>query len=306
MKLAGIDIGTNTTRLIIFDKESNKVLEKRRIITRLGENFNGLISIIAKKRLIETLNYFKEIMHAHHISKLKAVGTSVIRECIEREQFIEEIFEKTGIRIEVIDGKKEAELTLKGVLWSLKNDIKDFILLDIGGGSNEYTLVEKREPKKSVSLNFGVVYLYEKFIKNDPPTDEELTNLANYIVENLITIENFFNKKDYSNYHFVGTAGTVTTLAAIHQNLKEYKPELINNHSIPKKFISNLLNKMVNLTNQERLKNYFLEKGREDVIIPGIMIILKTMEQFGFDEVISIDSGLLEGIIIELMEEDNA
>ncbi len=306
MKLAGIDIGTNTTRLIVFDKESNKVLEKRRIITRLGENFNGLISIIAKKRLIEALNYFKEIMYAHRIQKLKAIGTSVIRECIEREQFLQEIFEKTGIRIEVIDGKKEAELTLKGVLWSLEDDIKDFILLDIGGGSNEYTLVEKRKPEKSVSLNFGVVYLYEKFIKNDPPTDEELTNLANCIVENLITVENFFNKKDYSNYNFVGTAGTVTTLAAIHQNLKEYKPELINNHSIPKKFITNLLNNMLKLTNQERLKNYFLEKGREDVIIPGIMIILKTMEQFGFDEIIAIDSGLLEGIIIELMEEENA
>ena len=306
MKIAGIDIGTNTTRLIIFDTEKNKVIEKRRIITRLGENFNGLISILAKKRLINTLNYYKEIMYAHRIEKFKAIGTSVIRECIERDQFIQDIFEKTGIRIEVIDGKKEAELTLKGVMWSLDKDIKNFMLLDIGGGSNEFTLVENGKPKNSVSLNFGVVYLYEKHIKHDPPLNEELTNLINDIVKNLIIVDNFFNKKDISNYYFVGTAGTVTTLAAIHQNLKEYKPELINNHTIPKEFIKNILNDMIKISNKERLKKYFLEKGREDVIIPGILIILKTMEHFGFKNIISIDSGLLEGIVIEILEEIDA
>ena len=306
MKLAGIDIGTNTTRLIIFDSENKRVVEKRRIITRLGENFNGFISIVAKKRLIETLNYFKEIMYAHRIEKFKAIGTSVIRECVEKEQFVQEIFEKTGIRIEIIDGKKEAELTFKGVIWSLDRDINNFLLLDIGGGSNEYTLVENGKPIKSVSLNFGVVFLYENFLKNDPPTSEELTKMANNIVENLIIVENYFNKKELSLYKFVGTAGTITTLAAIHQNLKEYKPELINNHIIPKKFVREVLDDMLKLTNSQRLSKYFLEKGREDVIIPGIMIVLKTMQHFGFNNIISIDSGLLEGIVIELMEENNA
>ncbi len=181
MKLAGIDIGTNTTRLIIFDKSLNKILEKRRIITRLGENFNGYISEKALDRLIRTLNYFKEIMYAHKVYSYKAYATSALREAKNRKEVIEKIRELTGINVEVIDSKKEAELTFKGVLWSLDRKISDFILLDIGGGSNEYSLVLNRKIKKTISLNFGVVYLLEKFIKNDPPDNMELKLLEEEI-----------------------------------------------------------------------------------------------------------------------------
>ncbi len=304
MKIAGIDIGTNTTRLIIYDQKLNKIVLKRREITRLGENFNGKIIESAKKRLINTLEGFKEIMFKFGVKRYRAIATSVVRESENSHAFINEIKRLTGITINIINGEEEAKLTLNGVMWSLDKNVKDFLLLDIGGGSNEFTFVKNGKYQSSISLKFGVVFLYEKFIFHDPPQDEELTSMINEIYINLKKVKDKIGELPETTT-FVGTAGTITTISAIHQNLKNYIPEKINNHFIPADYIRKLANTMIKLTNLQRLKKFNIEKGREDVIIPGILITLKTMEFFGFNGVISIDSGLLEGIVLSIIKEDN-
>ncbi len=305
MKVAAIDIGTNTTRLLIIDSVSMKVLEKVRTITRLGENFNGILQDNAKARVLKTLENYKNIMKKHSVNLYRAVATSVIRESANGKKFVEEVYDKLRLKIDIISGKEEAELTFLGVLSVLDKNIENFLLLDIGGGSNEYSLAKNRTLIKSISEKFGVVFLYEKFIHHDPPKNSEIKNASTEISKFLTQIKNKFSASLPKQLYFVGTAGTITTLSAIYQNLKIYKPELINNHKIPKSFINKLLNEMLLMTNFERFEKYNIEKGREDVILIGLLIVKHTMETFGFNEIISIDASLLEGVAFDLLKHKN-
>jgi exopolyphosphatase/guanosine-5'-triphosphate,3'-diphosphate pyrophosphatase len=305
MKVAAIDIGTNTTRMLIIDIESSKILEKMRTVTRLGENFNGILLDKAKNRVIETLTKYKTIMDGHNIERYRAVATSVVREAVNGREFTEEIFKKVGLKIEIINGQEEAKITFCGVISFLEKKINDFLLLDIGGGSNEFSLIKNRTLIKSLSEKFGVVFLYEKYIKHDPPLAIEIENLSKEIKYNINAIKDKFNRLLSNKFFFVGTAGTVTTLSYIHQNLQKYEPKLINNHKIPKKFLDELIEEMLTLTNIERFEKYKIEKGREDVILVGLLIIKFCMEIFNFDFIVSIDSGLLEGIAYSIKTHDN-
>ena len=300
MKVATIDIGTNTTRLAIIDRDSMKVLDKFRTVTRLGENFNGNLDNNAIDRVVNVIKLYKTVMDKYNVEKFRGVATSVVRESANGKELIDKIYKETGLKIDVISGEEEAELTFYGVLSVLDKNIKDFILLDIGGGSNEYILVKDRKIVDSISLKFGVVFLYEKFVKNDPPAIYEIEKIETEIKNNLNIIKKNFKNYGLDNLSFVGTAGTVTTLSAIELGLEEYDPEKVNNNKISKDFLTDLINNMISLTNKERFEKYNIEKGREDVIVPGLLIVKDTMEFFSFQQIISIDSSLLEGIAYKM------
>ena len=302
MKAASIDIGTNTTRLAIVENNPFKVISKFRTVTRLGQNFSGNIIPEAKERVLSALKKYSNIIKENRVSSVRGVATSVIREAKNGREFVDEIYRKTGLKIDVINGEEEALLTLKGVISVLDKKIKNFLLLDIGGGSNEFTLIKDSEVLDSISLKFGVVFLYEKYVKNNPPENEEIISMENEIVDNLKIVAEKFRLTDYNDFHFVGTAGTVTTLSAIDLQLKNYIPEKINNHRIKKEFLIKTLQSMLSMTNNERGERYFIEKGREDVIVSGFLIIKNCMELFGFNNIISIDSGLLEGVAYDMIE----
>ena len=300
MKVATIDIGTNTTRLAIIDKNSMKIINKFRTVTRLGENFNGNLDKDAINRVVNIIKLYKTVMDKYNVEKFRGVATSVVREAANGKELIDKIYRETELRIEIISGEEEAELTFYGVLSVLDKNIKDFILLDIGGGSNEYILVKDRKIVNSISLKFGVVFLYEKYVKNDPPGREELKKIETEIKKHLKIVKEKFANYVLNNLSFVGTAGTITTLSAIELGLNEYAPEKVNNNKISKDFLIDLINDMINLTNKERFEKYNIEKGREDVIVPGLLIVKHTMEFFNFQQIISIDSSLLEGIAYKM------
>ena len=302
MKVATIDIGTNTTRLAIIDKDSLKVMDKFRTVTRLGENFNGNLDKNAINRVVNVIKLYKTVMDKYNIEKFRGVATSVVREAANGKELIDKIYKETGLKIDVISGEEEAELTFYGVLSVLDKNVRDFILLDIGGGSNEYIFVKDRKIVDSISLKFGVVFLYEKFVKNDPLDREELIKIETEIKKHLKIVKEKFVNYGLNNLSFVGTAGTVTTLSAIELGLKEYAPEKVNNNKISKDFLIDLINAMIRLTNKERFEKYNIEKGREDVIVPGLLIVRNTMELFNFQQIISIDSSILEGIAYKIIQ----
>jgi exopolyphosphatase/guanosine-5'-triphosphate,3'-diphosphate pyrophosphatase len=302
MKFAAIDIGTNTTRLAIVENNPFKVLSKYRAVTRLGEGFSKELIPKAQKRVIDVLKNYADIIKTFNVSHTAGVATSVVREASNGKEFVEKIFKETGIEIEIIDGEKEAFLTLKGVMSVLDSNIENFMLLDIGGGSNEFSLIKKGKLVDSISLKFGVVFLYEKFIGHNPPESGEIEQMQEEIRNNVLKIKEKFKIEKISDFHFVGTAGTVTTLSAINLGLKNYLPEKINNNRINKNFLEFVLKDMLKLTNKQRGEKYFIEKGREDVIISGMFIIKEAMEIFGFREIVSIDASLLEGVAINMIE----
>jgi exopolyphosphatase/guanosine-5'-triphosphate,3'-diphosphate pyrophosphatase len=318
-RYASIDVGTNTVRLLIGEpdpEQGYRVLFRDRAITRLGGNFSddvGLIDRAAADRTIQALRSFSKSLLRFQVDNVKAVGTSVCRRAHNRDEFINEVLSQTGLKIDVLTGNDEALLTFKGVLQVIGND-GAFVIMDIGGGSTEYVLGCNGEEIGVYSIEMGVVSLTEAFLRSDPSTPDELAKLEEEIEMTLSHLMSRMKKNgidlatfsDVNHARLVGTAGTPTTLAAIDQNMEEYKPEMINGYSLPQERLREMYHYLSQLTLRERINIPSLEKGREDVILAGIAIILKTMELLGFKGLIVSDSGLLEGALLDVLGEGDS
>ena len=301
--LAGIDIGTNTVRLLIADvkdKYNFREIRSERRITRLGEGLieNSRLMPSAEDRTIFVLKEFGEILKGYPVEALTAVATSAVREAENGKEFVDKIKVETDFDIEIISGEEEARRTFIGVLSGLNNRNGSLLIMDIGGGSTEFIVSKNAEVLDSISTGLGVVKLTERFVKSDPVTEAEIENLNKIIKDELKNLKNKFNS--LNNTTFVGTAGTITTLAAIDQNLTLYNPLRINNYILKKKSVDRIFDNLKFMTIEERLNIPALEKGREDLIIAGTVIVQSVMEIFGFNEMVVCDYGLREGIIIDL------
>lgn len=313
--LASIDIGTNTFRLLISDLDDNGILHPRllkREITRLGGGFtaSGVLTEESMNRGINTLSAFSELLKEHKVDKVRAVATSVVREAGNGRDFISLVKDNAGLDVEVIGGEEEASLALKGVLSCVNVKTRYALAFDIGGGSTEYILSNRRAPLYSESLRLGVVHATETFLKSDPPKEEEVGRLSTHVEEMLRPfLERLVGvglreklPPQNSDIALVGTAGTITTLAAMDLGIESYDPSRINNHILAYETVKRLFTLMLPLTLSERRRLKALEGGREDLIIAGTIIVLKTMEVFGFERMLVSDGGLLEGVLVEMVE----
>lgn len=302
MRTASIDIGTNTIRLLICENSPQKQVEKvfiDRLITRLGEGFaenTRQISPIAANRSISALNNFSKIIKEYDVKKIRAVATSVVRESKNGQDFINEVANKTGIEVEVISGDEEARLTVLGVLNSITAKPDNCVIFDIGGGSTEYVHIWDNEIVNLTSTNLGVVHLTEQYLKNEIETEGEISTLSQLVAQHLNEQLKSFKTSGIKELSLIGTAGTPTTLAAIELGLKDYKPELVNNSTLSKKMVLSRIQELIQIPKKDRAKIVGLEKGREDILIAGAIILIETLKKFSCDELIVSDGGVLEGI----------
>lgn len=309
--LASLDLGTNTFRLLIAEVTDGGTLTPiviKRAITRLGEGIHksGTIQPHAIERGMKVLEQFSQIINQHKVEKVFAVSTSVAREAKNGEIFVSQVFKRTGILVKILTGFEEALLTLKGIFSVVNNITQKSLLFDIGGGSTEFIWAEDASPIKIVSINLGVVYLAENLIGSDPPTSKELSYLRNTIKDSLQSIdikEDIIYVKSSTTTtapsSLVGTAGTVTTLAAIDQKMGKYDPLKINNYILSRETIEHIYQHLSCLSLAERKAIPGLEEGREEVILPGAAIVLEIMDYFSFNQIIVSDAGLLEGILLD-------
>lgn len=297
-KLAVIDLGTNTARLLIGCPGEAGIIQTvllKRHITRLGGGFSretGL-SEDAKTRTIAVMNDFAATIKDHGVAKVRAVATSAVRDALNGRSFSAEVSAKTGIFLEVIDGNEEAILTLRGVLSGLDIRSGDFFVFDVGGGSTEYTLAQGEAPRFTRSLPLGVVRLTEGKASFEAMVDKITRELDKLAAE----IDSAGLRESILNATLVGTAGTATTLAAIHLRMEDYDYRKVNNYCLSVADIRDILTMLLPMSIEERLTVPGLEKGREDLIIAGILITIKTMEMFGFNYLKVCDYGLLEGLM---------
>lgn len=297
-RIAAIDVGTNTARLLIGCVDASGSIQPlllKRHITRLGGGFSkeSGLSAEARERTINAMLDFAKALKDHGVTKVRAVATSAVRDALNGKFFSEEVSAKTGIRLEVIDGNEEAILTLRGVLTGLGKPSGDYFIFDVGGGSTEYTLTQGETPLFTRSLPLGVVRLTEGKVTYDAMSDKisrELTKLAD-------EIEKAGFRKNMAHAVLVGTAGTATTLAAINLKMTDYDYRKVNNYCLSLDSIKGILAELLPMNPAERLSVPGLEKGREDLIIAGILITIKTMEIFGYEQLKVSDYGLLEGLI---------
>lgn len=301
-----VDAGTNTFRLLISRANLKSILSPLLIeqrIVRLGEGFNetGIINKDAIDRAIKTLAHFYSISKQYNSTNFYVAGTSIFREAKNSMSLILNVKEQLGVSIEVLSPEQEAQLSVMGCIAGLKKARK-ILLIDIGGGSTEFVLWDKNRPKFINSLPLGVVHLREKFLKSDPPEDEELYKLNRFIANKIKKVYNSLIKLNADNdFLLMGTAGTVTTIGAILIGMKRYDREKINMLRISKRKIEGLYLMMSRMKSSQRLKIPGMVKGREDLIVPGIAIVLETMKLFRKKILQISDYGLLEGLAINFL-----
>jgi exopolyphosphatase/guanosine-5'-triphosphate,3'-diphosphate pyrophosphatase len=299
--LASIDLGTNTARLLIGSVTDGKVTRCHivRRITRLGGGFTKTsgISDEARQRSVAAMKEFAESIAAFRPVRLKAVTTSAVRDAANGREFCHKVLEETGIELEIISGEDEGRMTLSGVISGIDTIPEYLLVFDIGGGSTEYTLARGDEILFTRSLPLGVVRLTEG--------KSNITAISKKIEKELqplvMEIRNAGFEAELAKATLLGTAGTATTLAAISRQLENYDYRLINNYQLSIDEIRDILARLLPLSPKERLAQVIgLEQGREDLIIAGTLLTLKTMELFGLPMLKVSDFGLLEGVLLDL------
>jgi exopolyphosphatase/guanosine-5'-triphosphate,3'-diphosphate pyrophosphatase len=294
---AAIDFGTNTARLIIATRSSTGInpVHFEREVVRLGGGFTDEfgLSADAQERGLACLHRFSAVISAYGVVKVSASATSAVRDAVNGGQFVAKVFEETGIKLAVINGEVEARLTLEGVLSGLDSEPGGLVILDVGGGSTEFTLSSQGLPLFIKSMPIGVVRLTEGF-----STICEMTERVESVIDQL---ENDLDAAEISvsgELELVGTAGTATTVAAIKLEMVDYDYRKVNNFTLSRGDIEVIFEHLLRLTPQERLAVKGVEKGREDLIIAGMLIITSVMDRFGFNRLKVSDFGLLEGLAL--------
>jgi len=305
--LAGLDIGTNTFRLLVAKINSSgrlQELHSEQRIIRLGEGLgrNGHLQPQAMGRAINALKAFGAVLERFKVDVVVAVATSAVREAANGPEFVRVIQKETGIEVEVISAEEEARRTVLGVLAGFREVPQSFLVIDIGGGSTEFMWGDLQGLHGVMSTDLGVVRLTEQYLAIPPVATEGIKALMQFIQERLEKVSRTLSMTPPGGLRpaqLVGTAGTITTLAAIDQGLKVYDPQRIHLHRLSLETVERIYGELAAKTPKERLSIPGIEKGREDLILPGSLILLLTMRTLGFHEVIVSEYGLREGLLVD-------
>lgn len=295
MKIAAVDIGTNSMRLMIAKIEDEKIVHKEKYLffTRMGEGMDKSKRIPEKviERNINSLKEIKGICDDREVDKIIAYGTSALRDAENKSEFINRAMDKSGIKVEVISGEEEAYYGYLGVSRSL--DLQDFMIMDVGGGSTEFIRIENGEKKYLKSLNIGSVRLNERFFLKDPPGKKQLDEFMKHLDE--IFDENFGDEN--MDASLVGIGGTATALSAINLGLDSYDPNKIDGSVIAYDDVEKIFEDLSQMRLDERLAVKGLEPKRADIIVAGAAIIKRYMERDKIRKIIISDSDNLEGSV---------
>ena len=305
-KIASIDIGSNTARLLILESTGDQkfnLLVSKRNITRLGEGIDaqGKLTEHRMQTTLKVLSRFRQICLENGDPPLFAVATSAVREASNGQEFVRLAKKETGIDIKIITWEEEARLTLEGVYWKIPHENRRVITFDIGGGSTEFILSEGKNIKDFCSTSLGVVRLTEKFITQHPVDEKEYHSLQNHLQDELQTVKNKLSA--FLPELLIGTAGTVTTLAALKKNIYPYDPEKIHGSTFSRQEAESILDDLKGKSLSQRLLLKPIEPGREDLIIAGTAIVLETMRTFGCAILTVSEYSLREGLILRAMND---
>jgi len=298
LKAAAIDIGTNSCRLLIGEIRQNTaqksqeiIIKERKLkITRLGEGVdkNKMLNKKAVERVFAALKEYKKIIEQHDVDKIRLVGTSALRD-VNNSELLEEKIVDLGINLEIISGRKEAELNYLGAADNLNDD---FLLIDIGGGSTEFVWPNDEICFKS--LDIGCVRMTERFI--DDPSQalkyEEVEKIRKY-VSDLINSELDFQRE----LDIKGVGGTITTLAALKFEMEDYESEKIEGSSLDLIELESRLESFQKLTLAERASLKGLQPKRADIISAGLIILIEILKYFSCESLTVSDKDLLYGLL---------
>jgi exopolyphosphatase/guanosine-5'-triphosphate,3'-diphosphate pyrophosphatase len=299
MTLATIDIGTNTTLLLVAsaDGPDVTVLEDRAEITRLGRGIgqNGALDNEAIARTLAALREFAAAARRHD-ARIAAIGTEALRRAPNAAAFLDPAAEILGTQVEVIDGDREAALTFRGVAASFPDlQTGPLAVVDIGGGSTEIVLASGGQVSFRTSLPLGSVRLTEAFIHHDPPTAAERAAIADAIDSTIRGVP--FPQQPTA---LVGVAGTVTSVAAMALALASYDPARVHGYRLTRADLDREIARLAAATQVERERMVGLDPRRADVILAGAIILERIAASAHVTEVRVSDRGIRWGLFHEL------
>ncbi len=309
MRPASVDVGSNTVRLMVAEKETGqgfRVIDRMQRITRLGEGIGSAprLTRAAIARTVGALGDFRSRWERLGATRYRAVATSAVRDAENAAEFVEAA-RSNGVEVEVISGVQEARLVMDGIAPTIAGDRGDLVVIDIGGGSTEFIHAEDGDIKDIVSTDIGVVRATEMFLAGDPPEREEIDRLLNFLEKRIDPVYNRF-KITAGSFSLAGTAGTITTLAAVDLGLDVYDPGAVEGRLLTRDRVDFILREFLMMTGRQRLARYpVMTEGRQDVIVAGGIITRAVMDRFGADNLIVSDRGILEGIIEGLIKPPN-
>ena len=291
-RVGAVDLGTNSTRLLVADVEDGAVreVERRLTITRLGEGVDArrLLLPTALARVRNTLSDYRRELDANGAERTLAVATSAVRDAENGEAFLGEVEWSYGFTTRLLSGDDEARLTLRGV--AAGRDLPPgTMIVDVGGGSTELVLADWHR-----SLDLGCVRLTERFLRSDPPAGEELAACRAHIRAVL--------PPEPQPAHAIGVAGTVTTLAVLSLGLAEEDPELVHGHRLDARWIEEEVERLASLPVAALRELRGMHPDRAPVIVAGGLVLTETLRRYGLEALEVSEQDILHGAALAAAE----
>ncbi len=306
-RVAAIDCGTNSIRLLIAERDGSsglRDLERRLEIVRLGQGVDatGEFNPDALRRTFAAVEEYAELIKKADVpvESVHFVATSAARDAKNRDRFFAGIKERLGVEPDVISGKSEAKLSFIGALSRVTPDGEPVLVMDIGGGSTELiTGSVAGELRSAISLDIGSVRITERFFQQNPVAADDLERAATR-VDSLLAGSGV----DFASVaSWIGVAGTATTLAGVYLELERYDREHVHGARIPAPAITDLLQRLAGLTVEEIRALPSMHPGRADVITGGALVATRIAARLQVADLIVSESDILDGIALQLLDE---
>jgi len=313
---AGLDIGSHTTRMLIARRNGTQLAPVRteRRVTRLAQDFQKADEITeeAQRRNISAIKEYISILREFRVGTISCGATGVVRRAKNSRAVLDGIAAETGIECKILSEETEAVLSAKGILSALPETGSDLLTFDVGGASTEFVLMGIGTAIRNASRPIGAATLTEAYLKADPPgagaveraalgARSEIISAKEQLYENL----NKTGIISFLGLRLIGTAGTVTTLAGMYIKMERYVPYRVNGVVLTKEWLSHTIESLGRMPVAQRRLIAGLEPGREDIILGGTVIVSEILSCFGQERFVVSDAGLLEGLLIELVEKES-
>jgi len=291
-----IDLGSNTFHLLIVDTNGNNAFQnvyKERCFVGLAEEGIENISARAMEKGLNTLANFKSLLQDHKVELYKVTGTAALRSAKNRDIFIDKARDQLGLEIEVIDGEREAELIFKGIslIYPMHGN---HLIMDVGGGSVEFILVQDGQNVWSKSSNIGVGVLYNRFHKSDPISTEEISELKSFLEYELADLKTIISNNKIET--LVGASGSFEVVESM--NGKTISPDQISNVSLDEFW--KVSTKIIKATRQERSQMEGLPESRVKLIVVAMILIEVVIKMINPEKIMISPFALKEGLLSEL------
>lgn len=302
MRVAVVDIGTNSTRLLVADVHGDSgalaELERRSVVTRLGEGVdaNGSLSAIAVERTLAVVTAYSETLRQLGCETSLAVLTSAVRDASNGKGFSDEV-RALGLDAKVLSGDEEAQLMFLGAMSGRRESSERTVVIDIGGGSTEFVLGSDHRASFHVSIQAGVVRMSERHIHGDPPTQDELERLAHDVRQ---SFSDGLSDDVKSAVRGIAVAGTATSAASIDQSLAPYDPAKVHGYPLTLATVRTLLTRLAAMNEAERRGVVGLHPDRAPTIVAGMILLEEAMSAVGLTEVTVSEHDILHGGALSL------